>query len=99
MCTYIHLYNCISLSLSLSLSKIHIYIYIYTYIYIYNRELQYRIPRLHSPANSRRLPEMLGDSCNNNIFAPVGFRRKPDPQGPKHKGWYWIVMSYVVAFS
>ena len=33
-----------------------------------NRELEYRIPRLHSPANSRdvqRFSEMFGDLCKN----------------------------------
>ena len=31
-----------------------------------NRELEYRIPRLHSPVNSRKLPETFGDSCKKN---------------------------------
>ena len=29
------------------------------------RELEYRIPRLHSPANSRRLPETFEDFSKN----------------------------------
>ena len=29
------------------------------------RELEYRIPRSHSPVNSRRFPELFGDFCNN----------------------------------
>ena len=44
----------------------YVYVYIYIYIYIYiKRELEYRIPRLHSPANSRRLPEIFGDFYKN----------------------------------
>ena len=53
-----------------------IYIYIYTHLLHVcallhacrascKRELEYRIPRLHSPANSRRLPETSEDFCNN----------------------------------
>ena len=30
------------------------------------RELEYRISRLHSPANSRRFPEMSGGFRKNN---------------------------------
>ena len=29
------------------------------------RELEYRIPRLHYPINSRRFPEIFGDLCKN----------------------------------
>ena len=29
------------------------------------KELEYRIPRLHSPVNSRRFPEIFGDLCKN----------------------------------
>ena len=29
------------------------------------RELEDGIPRLHSPINSRRFPEMFGDFCKN----------------------------------
>ena len=29
------------------------------------RELEYRIPRLHSPENSRRFPEIFGYVCKN----------------------------------
>ena len=29
------------------------------------RELEYRIPRLHSPVDSRRFPEIFGDFCKN----------------------------------
>ena len=37
------------------------------------RELEYRIPRLHSPANSRRFPEISGDVCKNKtIFLRSG---------------------------
>ena len=43
-----------------------IYIYIYTHIctYVltdYKRELEYRIPRLCSPVNFRRFPDIFGD--------------------------------------
>ena len=31
----------------------------------FKRELEYRIPRLHSPENSRRLPEIFEDVCKN----------------------------------
>ena len=39
--------------------------YIYIYIYIYVRELEFRVPRLRSPVNSRRSPETLGDFCES----------------------------------
>ena len=29
------------------------------------RQLEYRIPGLHSPVNSQRFPEMFGDLCTN----------------------------------
>ena len=29
------------------------------------REVEYRIPRLHYPVNSRRFPETFGDFCRN----------------------------------
>ena len=69
----------------------------YYYYYYYERaltkrELEYRIPRLHSPVNTRRFPEIFGDFCKNETiflyvlvenrllpFAPVDFRRKPEP--------------------
>ena len=31
----------------------------------YNRELEYRIPRLHSPVSSLRFPQPFGDLCKN----------------------------------
>ena len=31
-------------------------------------KLEYRIPGLRSPANSRRPPEMFGDLCNNRTI-------------------------------
>ena len=34
----------------------------------HKRELEYRIPRLHSPVNSRRFPETFGDVCNKTGF-------------------------------
>ena len=56
------------------------------------RELEYRIPRLHSRENSRRFPDMFGDVRKNNASllqvvvekrappcAPVDLRRKPEP--------------------
>ena len=56
------------------------------------RELECRIPRLHSPANSRRFREIFGDFCKNKTsfllvfvenrfltFAPVDLRGKPEP--------------------
>ena len=55
------------------------------------RELEYRIPRLHSPVNSRRSPETFEDFCKNKTsflyvlvenrflpLAPVDFRRQPE---------------------
>ena len=30
------------------------------------RELEYRIPRLHPPVNSRRSPDIFGGLCKNN---------------------------------
>ena len=56
-------------------------------------KLEYRIPRLHSPVNSRRFPEISGDVCKNKTsfllyvsaenrslsLAPVDFRGKPEP--------------------
>ena len=51
--------------------------------------MENRIPRLHSPVNSRRIPEVFEDLCENKtgflyvfvenrvlLFAPVDFRRK-----------------------
>ena len=32
---------------------------------LYKRELEFRIPRLLSPTDSRQIPEMFGDSCKN----------------------------------
>ena len=31
--------------------------------YMFKRELEYRIPRLHSPVSSRKFPETFGDFC------------------------------------
>ena len=57
----------------------------------FKRELEYRIPRLHFPVNSQRLLESWGNFCNKTSFlyllvenrflpfAPVDFRRKPEP--------------------
>ena len=49
---------------------IHIYIYIYIYTYKYTQhililDLEYRIPRLHHPENSRRFLETFGAFCKN----------------------------------
>ena len=50
---------------------VYIYIYIYMYISMWlpcgkrKRELECRIPRSHSPVNSRRFPETFGDFCKN----------------------------------
>ena len=65
----------------------------------FQRELEYRIPRLHYPVKSRRFTEMFGDVCNNNTrfmyvfvenlvlpFAPEDFRRKPEP-APRTQGF------------
>ena len=52
------------------------------------RGLEYGIPRLHSPVNSRRFLEIFGYFCKKKqasvsfrgkLFAPVDFRRKPEP--------------------
>ena len=52
MCVYIYIYICM---------------YVYIYIYIHpKRELEYRIPRLHSPENSQRFPEISGDVRKNS---------------------------------
>ena len=40
------------------------------------RELEYRIPRLHSPVNSWRLLEIFGDSVRTNNIN-LGIRGKP----------------------
>ena len=59
----------------------------------FERGPEYRIPRSHSPVNSRRFPETFGDFCNSKTgflhrfswrtvfsrFPPVDFRRKPEP--------------------
>ena len=55
-----------------------------------NKELECRIPRLHSPISFRKFLEISGDSCKNKTsflwvfvenrilpFAPVDFGRKP----------------------
>ena len=57
-----------------------------------SREPEYRIPGLHYHVNFRKFPEILGDVCKDKTsflhvlvenrflrFAPVDFRRKPDP--------------------
>ena len=36
----------------------------------YKRELEYRIPRIHSQVNSRRFPEIVGDRCKNKPSFP-----------------------------
>ena len=59
---------------------------------VYKGELEHRIPRLHSPVNSRRFLDSFGDFRNNETvflrvfvencflpFAPVDLRRKPEP--------------------
>ena len=49
------------------------------------RELEYRIPRLHSPVNSRRFPETFGDFCKTKttfllVFVETkGLRLKQQP--------------------
>ena len=35
---------------------------------ILERELEYRIPRLHSPVNSRRFLEIFRDLCKNKTI-------------------------------
>ena len=55
----------------------------------FNRELEYRIPGLHSPVNSRRFPEIpvrtKQYSCGVFVesrflpFSPACFRRRPEP--------------------
>ena len=60
--------------------------------HVFKRELEYRIPRLHSSVNSQGFLEVFGDECKDKTsflhvlvenrflrFAPVDFRRKPDP--------------------
>ena len=72
MYTYIYLYIYREREIC---SLCHIYIYMYTYSSerererlicpLANRELEYRIPTLHSPVDSRWSPETFGDSCRN----------------------------------
>ena len=47
--------------------KCHKYLFIryVSYIIMNKRELEYRIPRLPSHANSRRFPKIFGDFCKN----------------------------------
>ena len=61
-------------------------------IRMFKRELNYSIPRLHYHVNSRIFPDLFSDVCKNSTsflwvfleinfipFAPVDFRRKPEP--------------------
>ena len=43
-----------------------------------SKGLECRIPRLHSPVNSRRFPETFVEH-RFLLFAPEDFRRKPEP--------------------
>ena len=47
------------------------------------RELEYGIPRLHSPVNSRRFPDIFGDFCENKtVFLQVFMENRFLPQIP-----------------
>ena len=72
-----------------SIVYIYIYIYIHTHTHVYRGNWSTGLLNLHSPVNSRRLPEISlrakQASCRYSWktvflpFAPVDFRRKPEP--------------------